>query len=843
VSAAPAGQQRDGEDVFAPIQRKGNPARDPDSRAMEFAALRAEAIRHIQLLAGDTWTDHNLHDPGITILEQMCYGLTELAYRADASIAGHLCGAHGEIDFRSQGLFRPDEILPCRAATPADYRQMLLDRVPGIAEAEMTPNAAAGGSAADIGGLYHLRLRLAAAGPGAPACIRRARDAYRQQRGLGEDLHDAITVMEQRPCELIAEFEVTGPRDPAEVVAEAYQRLAKFISGGVRFQSIEEMLREGATLEQVYTGPAAKFRAVETESIADNTLLVGDLVLALRGIAGLAEIKSLALKGSDGHQNTGAIAWRGDDWVLRLRVPGDGGYAPDVRLSRRGSQVPLDARALLNAFTDLNEAAEPRRRPDDQVNDLLDLPRGGTRPTPAPYYSVQNQFPATYGLGQHGSPAAASPQRRAQIEQLKAYLAVFEQILAHESAQVEHFAKLLSPEGLARRSYWWNVLGDESIPGIEALLSHRAHLIARLYRRYDQPAERRHRALDVQLALYGQTYSQNTMRQFLSYLDTAELDRWLLRNKSAFLRDTVRLSRDRGGGIDYAAGSRHRHALTCGLQRSVSLLLGFRFPTDRPLAAPRRQIRRALSSVEARAGSIVMRIRPDADAPPAARPLAYWPEGRPTVQTGGTATGLRIRPSRVTLPLLRAGLDRRLYQWQHTHGAAGRLLLGPDEEGSWWWLGEFDAERVASLAAAGLRRWLLQINHASEGMHVVEHVLLRPRSADGPHRHVAHGHEFYTLRVTVVFPSWTARTAQQSFREFAEETVRMNCPAHVAAQCLWLGVADMRAFEKDYDRWLAALRKHDAENRESALRLDEASCALIARLSAAAPQANGGGRG
>ena len=54
----------------------------PDATAMDFASLRQEALELIPRLAGENWTDYNTHDPGITILEQVCYALTDLAYRA-----------------------------------------------------------------------------------------------------------------------------------------------------------------------------------------------------------------------------------------------------------------------------------------------------------------------------------------------------------------------------------------------------------------------------------------------------------------------------------------------------------------------------------------------------------------------------------------------------------------------------------------------------------------------------------------------------------------------------------------------------------------------------------------
>jgi hypothetical protein len=53
----------------------------PDNAVLDYNFLRREGIRHLERLAGPLWTDFNLHDPGITILEQLCYALTDLSYR------------------------------------------------------------------------------------------------------------------------------------------------------------------------------------------------------------------------------------------------------------------------------------------------------------------------------------------------------------------------------------------------------------------------------------------------------------------------------------------------------------------------------------------------------------------------------------------------------------------------------------------------------------------------------------------------------------------------------------------------------------------------------------------
>ena len=58
-----------------------------ESAALDFYRLRREGIGRIETTASATWTDYNLHDPGITILEAAAYAQTELAFRTDFPIA------------------------------------------------------------------------------------------------------------------------------------------------------------------------------------------------------------------------------------------------------------------------------------------------------------------------------------------------------------------------------------------------------------------------------------------------------------------------------------------------------------------------------------------------------------------------------------------------------------------------------------------------------------------------------------------------------------------------------------------------------------------------------------
>ncbi|NEN96951.1 MAG: hypothetical protein F6K50_15855 [Moorea sp. SIO3I7] len=111
----------------------------PEHPGMNFALLRQEGIKHIERLGGKLWTDYNTHDPGITILEQLCYAITDLSYRLDFEMKDLLAPAPGEKtgENRKQ-FFTAREILTVNPLTINDYRKLLID-IDGVKNAWVKP--------------------------------------------------------------------------------------------------------------------------------------------------------------------------------------------------------------------------------------------------------------------------------------------------------------------------------------------------------------------------------------------------------------------------------------------------------------------------------------------------------------------------------------------------------------------------------------------------------------------------------------------------------------------------------------------------------------------------------
>ena len=47
----------------------------PEAKSMQYEFLLAKGIAFAQQFSGGLWSDFNYHDPGVTILEQLCYAI------------------------------------------------------------------------------------------------------------------------------------------------------------------------------------------------------------------------------------------------------------------------------------------------------------------------------------------------------------------------------------------------------------------------------------------------------------------------------------------------------------------------------------------------------------------------------------------------------------------------------------------------------------------------------------------------------------------------------------------------------------------------------------------------
>lgn len=96
----------------------------PERVSMNYAALRERGMALIRQLAKETWTDHNVHDPGITLLEAFSYAITELGFRLQLEMADLLRSGESHA---LPDLIPAHRTLPSAPVTPDDLHKVLLD--------------------------------------------------------------------------------------------------------------------------------------------------------------------------------------------------------------------------------------------------------------------------------------------------------------------------------------------------------------------------------------------------------------------------------------------------------------------------------------------------------------------------------------------------------------------------------------------------------------------------------------------------------------------------------------------------------------------------------------------
>jgi hypothetical protein len=128
----------------------------------------------------------------------------------------------------------------------------------------------------------------------------------------------------------------------------------------------------------------------------------------------------------------------------------------------------------------------------------------------------------------------------------------------------------------------------------------------------------------------------------------------------------------------------------------------------------------------------------------------------------------------------------------------------------------------ATMAARALDRAKDCVN--TEGLNVVEHVLLRPDKeagkiipvcaagdnptltapvgANNPTPTVAVGADAYSFLMTVFLPAWPQRFRKTENRQLLESIIQRETPAHILPRILWLTPRDMCRMESNYKKWL-----------------------------------------
>ncbi len=813
-----------------------------------FDSQRREAIQLIEQVSGLRWTDYNLHDPGITILEQFIFAITDLIYRTEFAVEDYLTSADGSIDFKALALHPPEQVFSCRPCTELDYRKLLLDAVPVIDNVWLKaifPESQQRG----LQGLYRLLVKLPQGldQQQSDHATEQLRRAYHRNRNLCEDIED-ISIVENLAYELCANIEVSSARQPADILAQIYFECTQQLASSVTVTRFDELSERDLPFDELFDGPFTEHGIFLDENLPElqSEFMVSSLFASINAIDGVDHVQQLYLKKDQ--QDFYDLIESGDtNSAFSLQLPQS---QDEIRvvLTTNGRVLDVELHDFFARFDEVNINYHKSRSSVQQLSLLYSPVEAVKRPLNR-YYSIQNQFPANYAINALGVAQSASTAVKAKARQLKSYLLIFEQLLSNFLANLDSISSLFSTQSEVRETYSFQPLTEQQINDLQTLYPHNPfEVFPGIIARYDNNNNRKSRLLDYLLALYGESFTQNSLRHFKNIYAKNDIDEVIVNNKIRWLRLVVELGRDRAAADDYTAPLQGRHA-SSGLLTRVALLLGFEPRSERSFTMAILSQGKTLCHhhdyQRLKADSQELKLI-NPDQLDASSRNSFQPVFLQALEKDFSTAELRKSLSDI-FPLKKGLLSDVLF----TRGInidsyrVGRLSSNEEyiltlliDEDQYWYLASFDDRTSAASAANRLRQYLLRLNQKSEGLHIIEHILLRPSAT---HTHATIGFseqdDFFSLQLSAIFPGWSVRCADEQFRMLAEETLRINLPAHIYPHIYWLDFAAMYEFETLYQRWLELKREPDSEPGE----LDSSAQSLIEFLLAHRQQSQSGG--
>ncbi len=465
---------------------------------MDFERLRAEGIRHLETLATHIWTDFNAHDPGITILEVLCYALTDLGYRIDLPLEDLLAATPNS----DQKVFFPaDEVLSSCPITEIDFRKLIID-ISGVKNAWLSKaqgeypmyfsestatyypsnegkqedsctfyplnHGEKQGTNINLNGLYKVILELHDHGlepyhNTAKKIIAEVKHRLYANRNLCEDFVEVCLIEKQEIC-LCLNLEIEPHADAEETMAKALFELQEFLTPTIKFHNLQQLLEKGFSGDEIYDGPILQNGFIDDKELQKaqipKVIQLSDLYSVLENIPEILTVKEIKFLVN------GAIS---EEWCLNnndKKKPVINPCCSCLYISQNGQSTEIKGENLeeLIAFNNLVN----QDLPESEIS-ALDYPKGDYRQDLAEYTPIQYEFPRTYYLGKNGLPDSASTKRKAQSDQLKAYLLFFDRILANYLQKLSKVRDIFSmSQDIDSSLVFFQTL--EHVPGMQTLI-------------------------------------------------------------------------------------------------------------------------------------------------------------------------------------------------------------------------------------------------------------------------------------------------------------------------------------------------------------------------------------
>ncbi|GAA3591318.1 hypothetical protein Q4Q39_15925 [Flavivirga amylovorans] len=439
-----------------------------------YETLHQEALEMLQKLSGSVWTDYNEHDPGVTLLENISYAITELAYKGGLPVQDLLRSSKGtDLKSGDNGLFIASDILTTDPVTFNDYRKIWIDQVANVKNVWIHPVDDYEEELNNIKGLFYVyvekyeyRLQAGEEKTENEQIIEQIAQLYHKHRNLCEDLYK---VEVYKPLILVMELRIAllDLVDGEEILATILNSVNDYLAPEVNYYSLKQLQKENISTNDIFNGPYLSNGFIKDEDLQAPMacIEISDIIKIISKIPGVVNIDNFSLNYVDPETNeqhvikerfnipknmTARVLFPESNEKLIFENSGVS-FQPDLKETRKQLSFiqALDASKFKAASNSLNSIPIPQGAMEDISY----------------HYPVRKQFPEIYGIGDRGISSEALPLRQAQVKQLQGYLLPFDQLIINFLAQLSNIYTLYDVQNNQSTSYFTN-----SLPDIEDLL-------------------------------------------------------------------------------------------------------------------------------------------------------------------------------------------------------------------------------------------------------------------------------------------------------------------------------------------------------------------------------------
>jgi hypothetical protein len=649
--------------------------------------------------------------------------------------------------------------------------------------------------------------------------LRNVQSQLHRNRNLTED-YLCIETIRSVQIGICADIEIGPQSNVIDLMVDIHIAINDVINPPVRFYSLDQLLREGYTPEELFLGPRLSHGFLKDEEVEKaqlpSAINASDIIAAIMKIEGVVSVNNMLMTAYD-EQGEAITESSSKPWHLQLSGAMNAVFAAEKsKLLLFRQKIPF---LLSETSQMLVDQKIQQHRKQQKSHKLLDMDNELPEPSGIyyplqDYYSIQDEFPINYGLGKNRLPEGASDKRKAQVKQLKGYLHFYDQILADVFNQLSNAKNVLDldkaeyAEGTTdrlTRTYFPRYLDKHDLNGedyyskelyahgYEDSLNQAEDNAGSAYESKSAFCERRNRSLDHLLARFSESFSDYVFMMYQVNRSAKRMEDFsfqyddLLQDKQRFIREYPIVSSRRGLGMDYFHsqdapsfsfegfwGANYRG----GYERRVARLLGINDIRLRNIAI-------------------------DADA------ANEW-----TVSTIKGDVAFTILVTGHWDWFLDHMLDYDSYTIEK-EGVNYRIYLIKSNDRIARYTDTFSSYEAASDHFDTRTRWL---SETFESFYCIEHILLRPFPEmpmtddqllgvclnDGCDD--AANNDPYSFKATIVLPGYVSRFRNLPFRKYAEKIFRQEAPAGVLLKICWVSRTDMLVFQEAYKGWLENYR-------------------------------------